>query len=140
MKYLSKTHGIEILMVISYGDNGRSHVEVANLFYQRHPQLPNILQGTVSKIHAQFGELGYVKPLKRKPHFVEDNVIQCGYFVKPSSRQVTHQNNVSYNCPKVSTFSAVDPDCRMDFCKRIMNKMNINSCWYNVERSGKPKM
>lgn len=146
MKYLTETHRIEILMMIGYGDNCRSQVEVANLFNHRYPELPNISQSTVSKIHAQFRELGHVKPLKRKPHFVEDDVkvdILLSVEENPTSstRQIARENNVSqttvlrclhkeklhpYKLTFVQELTEDDPDRRMDFCERLMNKLNRN--------------
>ncbi|KAK9718439.1 hypothetical protein QE152_g23196 [Popillia japonica] len=92
---------IFLMLCMGYGDKCRSQVEVTNLFNQKYPQLPNISQGTVPKIHAQFRELGHVKPLKRKPHFVDDDVkvnilLRVAENPMSSSRQIARQNNVSH--------------------------------------------
>lgn len=63
-----QSHQFEILMMIRYGENCRNQVEMTNLF------------SSVSKVHAQFRELRDVRPVKRTPHFVEDDV-KADYFV-----------------------------------------------------------
>lgn len=53
-----------------------SEVEVnrkwPTFFNQKHPEFPNISQGTMSKIHSQPRKVGHVKRLRRKPHFIQD--------------------------------------------------------------------
>lgn len=146
MRYLTETHRIEVLMMIGYGDMCRSQEKVCDIFNQKYPDLPNISQGTVSKIHSQFRDLGHVKPLKRKPHFVEDDVkvdILLSVQDNPtsSSRQIARGNNVShttvlkclhkeklhpYKMMFVQELTEDDPDRRVQFCEEIMNKLDRN--------------
>ncbi|KAJ8945922.1 hypothetical protein NQ318_016750 [Aromia moschata] len=51
--------------MIGYGDRARTQCEVVRLFRETHPDLPPLNQGTISKIEAQYREMGHV----RKDHF-----------------------------------------------------------------------
>ncbi|CAH0556591.1 unnamed protein product [Brassicogethes aeneus] len=97
MRHLTETLRIEILMMIGYGDMCRSQQQVTNLFNGKYPYLPPLFQATVSKIHAQFREYGHVKPLRRTPHFIDENVkvnILLAFQEDPtiSTRQVAREN------------------------------------------------
>ncbi|KAJ8962923.1 hypothetical protein NQ318_001334 [Aromia moschata] len=58
MSYLTESLKIEILMMIGYGDRARTQCEVVRLFRETHPDLPPLNQGTISKIEAQYREMG----------------------------------------------------------------------------------
>jgi hypothetical protein len=54
MPFLIENLGIEILMMIGYGDRRRNQVEVTQLSREQHLDLPPMSQGTISKIEAQY--------------------------------------------------------------------------------------
>ena len=66
MARLSERERIEILMMVGYGDNLRTHGEACELFNQEHPDRPPIARSTVSKLVAKFTETGSVHDLPRQ--------------------------------------------------------------------------
>ncbi|KAJ8961482.1 hypothetical protein NQ318_014730 [Aromia moschata] len=66
MSYLTESLKIEILMMIGYGDRARTQCEVVRLFRETHPDLPPLNQGTISKIEAQYREMGHVRKVPNK--------------------------------------------------------------------------
>ncbi|KAJ8958277.1 hypothetical protein NQ318_017421 [Aromia moschata] len=72
MSYLSESLKIEILM-IGYGDRARTQCEVVRLFRETHPDLPPLNQGTISKIEAQYREMGHVRKVPSKRQAVVDD-------------------------------------------------------------------
>ncbi|KAJ8942135.1 hypothetical protein NQ318_021643 [Aromia moschata] len=74
MSYLTESLKIEILMMIGYGDRARTQCEVVRLFRETHPDLPPLNQGTISKIEAQYREMGHVmKVLSKRQAIVDDD-------------------------------------------------------------------
>ncbi|KAJ8956195.1 hypothetical protein NQ318_020748 [Aromia moschata] len=73
MSYLTESLKIEILMMIGYGDRARTQCEVVRLFRQTHPDLPPLNQGTISKIEAQYREMGHVRKVPSKRQAVVDD-------------------------------------------------------------------
>ncbi|KAJ8939373.1 hypothetical protein NQ318_012054 [Aromia moschata] len=73
MSYLTESLKIEILMMIAYGDRARTQCEVVRLFRETHPDLPPLNQGTISKIEAQYREMGHVKKVPSKRQAVVDD-------------------------------------------------------------------
>ncbi|KAJ8962223.1 hypothetical protein NQ318_018195 [Aromia moschata] len=73
MSYLTESLKIEILMMIGYGDRARTQCEVVRLFRERHPDLPPLNQGTISKIEAQYREMGHVRKVPSKRQAVVDD-------------------------------------------------------------------
>ncbi|KAJ8935989.1 hypothetical protein NQ318_001658 [Aromia moschata] len=65
MSYFTESLKIEILM-IGYGDRARTQCEVVRLFRETHPDLPPLNQGTISKIEAQYREMGHVRKVPSK--------------------------------------------------------------------------
>lgn len=146
MRHLTETLRIEILMMIGYGDMCRSQQQVANLFNGKYPDLPPLSQATVSKIHAQFREYGHVKPLRRTPHFIDENVkvnILLAFQEDPttSTRQVARENDVSHStvlrCVKAEKMHPYklqhvqelidgDSDRRLQFCEQMLHMLNRN--------------
>ncbi|KAJ8949248.1 hypothetical protein NQ318_022761 [Aromia moschata] len=61
MSYLTESLKIEILMMIGYGDRARTQCEVVRLFRETHLDLPPLNQGTISKIEAQYREMGHAQ-------------------------------------------------------------------------------
>lgn len=64
MVRLSERQRIEILMMIGYGENVRSQVEVVRLFNEKYPER-SITQSCVSKIAQKFEEYGNVRDVQR---------------------------------------------------------------------------
>ncbi|KAJ8952013.1 hypothetical protein NQ318_023453 [Aromia moschata] len=60
--------------MIGYGDRARTQCEVVRLFRETHPDLPPLNQGTISKIEAQYREMGHVRkvPCKRQAAVDDD--------------------------------------------------------------------
>ncbi|KAJ8946260.1 hypothetical protein NQ318_004629 [Aromia moschata] len=73
MSYLTESLKIEILMIIGYGDRARTQCEVVRLFRETHPDLPPLNQGTISKIEAQYREMGHVRKIPSKRQAVVDD-------------------------------------------------------------------
>ncbi|KAJ8956332.1 hypothetical protein NQ318_015070 [Aromia moschata] len=73
MSYLTESLKIEILMMIGYGDRARTQCEVVRLFRETHPDLPPLNQGTISKIEAQYQEMGHVRKVPSKRQAVVDD-------------------------------------------------------------------
>ncbi|KAJ8958509.1 hypothetical protein NQ318_002303, partial [Aromia moschata] len=73
MSYLTESLKIEILMMIGYGDRARTQCEVVRLFREKHPDLPPLNQGTISKIEAQYREMGHVRKVPSKRQAVVDD-------------------------------------------------------------------
>ncbi|KAJ8959598.1 hypothetical protein NQ318_021783 [Aromia moschata] len=73
MFYLTESLKIEILMMIGYGDRARTQCEVVRLFRETHPDLPPLNQGNISKIEAQYREMGHVRKVPSKRQAVVDD-------------------------------------------------------------------
>ncbi|KAJ8961418.1 hypothetical protein NQ318_014664 [Aromia moschata] len=73
MSYLTESLKIEILTMIGYGDRARTQCEVVRLFRETHPDLPPLNQGTISKIEAQYREMGHVRKVPSKRQVVVDD-------------------------------------------------------------------
>ncbi|KAJ8936805.1 hypothetical protein NQ318_003050, partial [Aromia moschata] len=73
MSYLTESLKIEILMMIRYGDRARTQCEVVRLFRETHPDLPPLNQGTISKIEAQYRDMGHVRKVPSKRQAVVDD-------------------------------------------------------------------
>ncbi|KAJ8943616.1 hypothetical protein NQ318_016594 [Aromia moschata] len=58
--------------MIGYGDRARTQCEVVRLFRETHPDLPPLNQGTISKIEAQYREMGHVRKVPSKRQAVVD--------------------------------------------------------------------
>ncbi|KAJ8939669.1 hypothetical protein NQ318_016613 [Aromia moschata] len=71
--HLNESLKIEILMMIGYGDRARTQCEVVRLFRETHPDLPPLNQGTISKIEAQYREMGHVRKVPSKRQAVVDD-------------------------------------------------------------------
>ncbi|KAJ8946113.1 hypothetical protein NQ318_010412 [Aromia moschata] len=59
--------------MIGYGDRARTQCEVVRLFRETHPDLPPLNQGTISKIEAQYREMGHVRKVLSKRQAVVDD-------------------------------------------------------------------
>ncbi|KAJ8952666.1 hypothetical protein NQ318_020981 [Aromia moschata] len=58
--------------MIGYGDRARTQ-EVVRLFRETNPDLPPLNQGTISKIEAQYREMGHVRKVPSKRQAVVDD-------------------------------------------------------------------
>lgn len=99
MKYLTETYRITNLLMIEYAE-----VKL---------KLTNILQGTMSKIHAQFRELGHARLVREHRTLWIIQMFQ-GFSIKKTLYKLTF----------VSELTEDDPGPKKDFCKRIINKLN----------------
>ncbi|KAJ8958048.1 hypothetical protein NQ318_002057 [Aromia moschata] len=59
--------------MIGYGDRARTQCEVVRLFRETHPDLPPLNHGTISKIEAQYREMGHVRKVPSKRQAVVDD-------------------------------------------------------------------
>ncbi|KAJ8957752.1 hypothetical protein NQ318_017650 [Aromia moschata] len=59
--------------MIGYRDRARTQCEVVRLFRETHPDLPPLNQGTISKIEAQYREMGHVRKVPSKRQAVVDD-------------------------------------------------------------------
>ncbi|KAJ8945315.1 hypothetical protein NQ318_003615 [Aromia moschata] len=59
--------------MIGYGDRARTQCEVVRLFRETHPDLPPLNQGTISKIEAQYREMGHIRKVPSKRQAVVDD-------------------------------------------------------------------
>ncbi|KAJ8959333.1 hypothetical protein NQ318_022019 [Aromia moschata] len=59
--------------MIGYGDRARTQCKVVRLFRETHPDLPPLNQGTISKIEAQYREMGHVRKVPSKRQAVVDD-------------------------------------------------------------------
>ncbi|KAJ8959596.1 hypothetical protein NQ318_021781 [Aromia moschata] len=59
--------------MIGYGDRARTQCEVVRLFRETHPDLPPLNQGTISKIEAQYRDMGHVRKVPSKRQAVVDD-------------------------------------------------------------------
>ncbi|KAJ8956885.1 hypothetical protein NQ318_014302 [Aromia moschata] len=55
------------------GRRARTQCEVVRLFRETHPDLPPLNQGTISKIEAQYREMGHVRKVPSKRQAVVDD-------------------------------------------------------------------
>ncbi|KAJ8916356.1 hypothetical protein NQ315_005053 [Exocentrus adspersus] len=98
--YLQDSLRIEVLIMIDYGEQVRSQAEVAVLFSENHPELPPISQDTVSKIYAQYRDLGHVRDVKRQPKINEEDKLNVllEYQEHPviPARKVAREHGVSH--------------------------------------------
>lgn len=79
-------------------DNCKSEVEVAN-FDQRYSHLKNVSQGIDSKMYGQFRDLRHIRPVKKTPHFLDDDM-KIKYLViirdevGPELANISQRNNL----------------------------------------------
>ncbi|KAJ8933552.1 hypothetical protein NQ318_012356 [Aromia moschata] len=136
MSYLSESLKIEILMLIGYGDRARTQCEVVRLFRETHPDLPPLNQGTISKIEAQYREMGHVRKVPSKRQAVVDDDTKLNLLLAleenpiTPARQLARDSNLNhktvlkilkyekkrpYKIQAVQELLEDDPDRRVDF-------------------------
>ncbi|KAJ8938063.1 hypothetical protein NQ318_014544 [Aromia moschata] len=109
MSYLTESLKIEILMMIGYGDRARTQCEVVRLFRETHPDLPPLNQGTISKIEAQYREMGHVRKVPSKRQAVVDDDTKLNLLLALEENPITParqlaRETVSKICPEAAIF------------------------------------
>lgn len=134
-------------MMIGFGNRIRTQAEVARLFNQEHPDLPQISQTTVSRIERQYRENGHVRtlPRNRQPKIDEETKVNVllTYEDNPvtPARQVARDLGVShtsvlkilkeekkhpYKLQYVQELLEDDFDRRIQFCETMMDRIDRN--------------
>ncbi|KAJ8916353.1 hypothetical protein NQ315_005050 [Exocentrus adspersus] len=137
--YLQESRRIEVLMMIGYGEQVRSHAVVAVLLSENHPELSPISQGSVSKIYAQYRDLSHVRDVnrQRQPRINEEDKLNVllEYQEHPvtPTRKVARKHGVShttvrkwlkeakmhpYKIQLMHELNEDDPDRKVDSKKR----------------------
>ncbi|KAJ8937547.1 hypothetical protein NQ318_002764 [Aromia moschata] len=75
--------------MIGYGDGARTQCEVVRLFRETHPHLPPLNQGTISKIKAQYREMGHVRKVPSKRQAVVDDDTKLNLLLAPEENPIT---------------------------------------------------
>ncbi|KAJ8938480.1 hypothetical protein NQ318_004120 [Aromia moschata] len=151
MSYLTESLKIEILMMIGYGDRARTQCEVVRLFRETHPDLPPLNQGTISKIEAQYREMGHVRKVPSKRQAVVDDDTKLNLLLAleentiTPARQLARDSNLNHKtvlkilkyekkCPykmqAVQELLEDDPD-RRDHFSLMTLLMEQDTCVYS---------
>ncbi|KAJ8959469.1 hypothetical protein NQ318_022166 [Aromia moschata] len=97
MSYLTESLKIEILMMIGYGDRARTQCEVVRLFRETHPDLPPLNQGTISKIEAQYREMGHVRKIPSKRQAVVDDDTKLNLLLALEENPITPARQLAHD-------------------------------------------
>ncbi|KAJ8961718.1 hypothetical protein NQ318_021318 [Aromia moschata] len=89
MSYLTESLKIEILMMIGYGDRARTQCEVVRLFRETHTDLSPLNEGTISKIEAQYREMGHVRKVPNKRQAVVDDDTKLNLLLALEENKIT---------------------------------------------------
>ncbi|KAJ8957338.1 hypothetical protein NQ318_004817 [Aromia moschata] len=93
-----------MLMMIGYGDRARTQCEVVRLFRETHPGLPPLNQGTISKIEAQYREMGHVRKVPSKRQAVVDDDTKLNLLLEENpitpARQLARDKGIRSNGKK----------------------------------------
>ncbi|KAJ8941383.1 hypothetical protein NQ318_003636 [Aromia moschata] len=103
MSYLTESLKFEILMMIGYGDRARTQCEVVRLFRETHPDLPPLNQGTISKIEAQYREMGHVRKVPSKRQAVADDDTKLNLLLALEESPITPARQLARD--KINYFS-----------------------------------
>ncbi|KAJ8946630.1 hypothetical protein NQ318_007235 [Aromia moschata] len=140
MSYLTESLKIEILMMIGYGDRARTQCEVVRLFRETHPDLPQLNQGTIRKIEAQYREMGHVRKVPSKRQALLLMTTRKENPITPA-RQLARDSNLNhktvlkilkYEKKRPHRMQAVQelledyPDRRVEFCDLLMTCIDQN--------------
>ncbi|KAJ8946864.1 hypothetical protein NQ318_006774 [Aromia moschata] len=133
--------------MIGYGDMARTQCEVVRLFRDRHPDLPPLNQGTISKIEAQYREMGHVRKVPSKRQAVVDDDTKLNLLLAleenpiTPARQLARDSNLNhktvlkilkyekkrpYKMQAVQELLEDDPDRRLEFCDLLMTCIDQN--------------
>ncbi|KAJ8946186.1 hypothetical protein NQ318_001698 [Aromia moschata] len=143
MSYLTESLKIEILMMIEYGDWARTQSEVVRLFRETHPDLPPPNQGTISKIQAQYREMGHVRKVPSKRQAVVDDDTKLNLLLALEENPITparqlardhktvlkifkYEKKRPYKMQAVQELLEDDPDRRVEFCDLLMTCIDQN--------------
>ncbi|KAJ8937510.1 hypothetical protein NQ318_015976 [Aromia moschata] len=99
MSYLTESLKIEILMMIGYGDRARIQCEVVRLFRETHPDLPQLNEGTISKIEAQYREMGHVRKVPSKRQAVVDDDTKLNLLLALEENPITPARQLARDGP-----------------------------------------
>ncbi|KAJ8948862.1 hypothetical protein NQ318_013516 [Aromia moschata] len=87
--------------MIGYGDRARTQCEVVRLFRETHPDLPSLNQGTISKIEAQYREMGHVRKVPSKRQAVVDDDTKLNLLLALEENPITPARQLARdNCQK----------------------------------------
>ncbi|KAJ8938042.1 hypothetical protein NQ318_013950 [Aromia moschata] len=75
--------------MIGYGDRARTQCEGVRLFRETHPDLPTLNQGTISKIEAQYREMGHVRKVPSKRQAVVDDDTKLNLLLALEENSIT---------------------------------------------------
>ncbi|KAJ8938962.1 hypothetical protein NQ318_019418 [Aromia moschata] len=86
--------------MIGYGDRARTQCEVVRLFRETHPDLPPLNQGTISKIEAQYREMGHVRKVPSKRQAVVDDDTKLNLLLALEENPITSARQLArdINC------------------------------------------
>ncbi|KAJ8937323.1 hypothetical protein NQ318_008285 [Aromia moschata] len=133
--------------MIGYGDRARTQCEVVRLFRETHPDLPPLNQGTISKIEAQYREMGHVRKVPSKKQAVVDDDTKLNLLLAlqenpiTPARQLARDSNLNhetvlkilkyekkrpYKMQAVQELLEDDPDRRVEFCDLLMTCIDQN--------------
>ncbi|KAJ8936928.1 hypothetical protein NQ318_010805 [Aromia moschata] len=98
MSYSTESLKIEILMMIGYGDRARTQCEVVRLFRETHPDLPPLNQSTISKIEAQYREMGHVRKVPSKRQAVVDDDTKLNLLLALEENPITPARQLARDC------------------------------------------
>ncbi|KAJ8932686.1 hypothetical protein NQ318_013113 [Aromia moschata] len=98
MSYLTESLKIAILMMIGYGDRARTQCEVVRLF-RNSSDLPPLNQGTISKIEAQYREMGHVRKVPSKRQAVVDDDTKLNLLLALEENPITPARQLARDIP-----------------------------------------
>ncbi|KAJ8944097.1 hypothetical protein NQ318_019435 [Aromia moschata] len=165
MSYLTESLKIEILVMIGYlgiGYRARTQCEVVRLFRETHPDLPPLNQGTISKIEAQYREMGHVRKVPSKRQAVVDDDTKLNLLLAleenpiTPARQLARDSNLNhktvlkilkyekkrpYKMQAVQELLEDDPDRRVEFCDllKLSYWAEENSHWMRELHTQRPQ-
>ncbi|KAJ8950241.1 hypothetical protein NQ318_006215 [Aromia moschata] len=135
MSYLTESLKIEILMMIGYGDRARTQCEVVRLFRETHPDLPPLNQGTISKIEAQYREMGHVRKVSSKRQAVKKiQSLQPVNWPVIFYKYLNMRKKRPYTMQTVQELFEDDPDRRLEFCDLLMTCIDQNHGYFSLTR------
>ncbi|KAJ8946349.1 hypothetical protein NQ318_004239 [Aromia moschata] len=78
-------------MLSRFGEilEARTQCEVVRLFRKTHPDLPPLNQGTISKIEAQYREMGHVRKVPSKRQAVVDDYTKLNLLLALEENPIT---------------------------------------------------
>ncbi|KAJ8946617.1 hypothetical protein NQ318_007220 [Aromia moschata] len=85
--------------MIGYGDRARTQCEVVRLFRETHPDLPPLNQGTISKIEAQYREMGHVRKVSSKRQAVVDDDTKLNLLLALEENPITQARQLARDRP-----------------------------------------